>query len=603
MNIDFLANPFIITSKPLIKNYDEFNMSQTLNSAYIYWNKKTDIHQYHKKGFSIYIIGYILDINNGDLNVDEISKKIYNELVSSYDEFLDYIDCLNGRYIIVIDYDNDTRIYTDATSLRPIYYYNKSFFASHEVVVKEVVTAELNIHFNKIGGNNGYLDYTSYESIYKFIPNLYFTFNDKDFVRFFPRKDYNATSLDELIPQTNSYFKEQVKWLNKNYKKIYLSLTGGIDSKFSLAITKVLKQKIEYFTYMIDLENTVEGERKRIYAIDNDLVKILSYNLDLNHKTFLLRDYLPPNNYRNQLKHHISSHHSLALSYLFHREFDSNAIHLKSTINEVAKMPFPELMDKTEDLERLYKYSIRWQVKSLKRKPKLGKKMFYEYLERVKFDKEILHNFNLPLLLYLESRMGNWHSNITLETDNTMETFILVNSRRILNSISYLPKEERKNKEFLFETINEFWPILNYFLPNSKKTLKDLSSYNNSVSYFNDKVRITDFHNIILRNDNGKIYVQPNDSIDLMSDLVNFRIKNQSNQSLQLKFESNYSLNQKNIFVKINQKNYWLNEFKNGITFQLDKQEILEVTYSFSKNLKDSALLDAKKLGISIINN
>src|SRR5699024_4694157 len=185
----------------------------------------------------------------------------------------------------------------------------------------------------------------------------------------------------------------------------------------------------------------------------------------------------------------------------------------------------------------------------------------------------------------------------------TMETFILVNSRKILNLISYLPKKERKNKEFLFETINEFWPILNYFLPNSKKTLNDLLSYNNSVSYFNDKVRITDFHNIMLKNDNDKIYVQPDDSIDLMSDLVNFSIKNQSNESFQLKFESNYSLNQKYILVKINQKQYSLNEFKNGITFHLDEQAILEVSYSFSKNLKSSALLDDKKIGISIINN
>lgn len=231
--------------------------------------------------------------------------------------------------------------------------------------------------------------------------------------------------------------------------------------------------KICFFTYIADLDKVKDRVRKNIYLKDKEIVQNIAGNLNLNHQVYNLKDYYPADEFKKEIRSISSSNHSLNVSYLMYKEFEEDSIHIKSTLYEIAKMPYPAEMDFTTDFDRLFKLSTKWQTTSFKKNVKDKKEYFNAFIERSKFKEISDFNYNLPMLLFWESRMANWHSNITQETDHTSETFIFLNSRYILDLLMRADFNVRKNKEILTDIVHLKWPILQYFIPNTYRTLKD----------------------------------------------------------------------------------------------------------------------------------
>ena len=95
------------------------------------------------------------------------------------------------------------------------------------------------------------------------------------------------------------------------------------------------------------------------------------------------------------------------------------------------------------------------------------------YYERNLTSEILDYNYNLPLMLYWEFRMANWHGNLTQETDFIIDTFIFINSRYLLNQLTSLSSEDREDKKYLKKIVTGHWPALNYFVANSFDTLED----------------------------------------------------------------------------------------------------------------------------------
>src|SRR5699024_5844335 len=104
---------------------------------------------------------------------------------------------------------------------------------------------------------------------------------------------------------------------------------------------------------------------------------------------------------------------------------------------------------------------------------KLLFRQYHDAFKRNKLIDVIDKGYSLPLILYWEFRMGNWHGNITQETDKTSETFIFMNNRFMIDQLQTLRIEDRKTKGYLYGIINSFWPALNYFNANELTTISD----------------------------------------------------------------------------------------------------------------------------------
>ncbi|MCC4722382.1 hypothetical protein [Salinicoccus sp. RF5] len=603
MDKTLTRKPFVFSPRELDRIRDEFDCTEEFTSGYLYYDEKTAVKKVFSDGVKVVLVGYILDISSGEKSAEEILKNLC-ELFSYEDKeaFYNQLDFMNGRYILIMDDGKDTQLYTDATCMRPVFYWNKEIFASHESLVNHAVEKEKNIKLNRDWYTmNGFLDYSNTEEIYKMNPNVLFSSVKKDFVRYYPRVTSQRLSVEDVIENTLPYYQPQTEWLKENYNKIYQSVTGGFDSKVSLALTKPIMENIEYFTYMINLDNTPDTPFSRIYKKDKDLVDRLIYNLRLDHKYYFFSDYVIPDEYEDTLKKTVSSNHSYILSYLTYKEFIPESVHVKSTIYEIAKLPFLIEYDHTEDVEKLLKVISTWAPKSFKKNTKWLTKMFKGYLERSKFDLSNEYSYNLPMLLYWETRMGNWHGNITHETDNTLETFIFVNNRYILNQFMFLEVGARRDKLYFTKIVERFWPMLNYFIPNSYKTLEDISEYSHSVKLEDTDVYLEELVNVEVSFAENNLYIKPKGGTRLRDDEVTFTIRNNTKSDKEIGIKGFYQHPQKNIFILIDGKSQSINVFKEGKSVILQAGSTMKIGYEYTKNFNRASWFEAGKLQVKML--
>lgn len=596
MSKDIIKNPFLISENPI--NYDNLITSETitLSKSFLYYRKNDDITIESRKNMKAILIGYALDTENSELIHEEILSNLLDLYNKDYDLFLDKIDYLNGRFVIVMDSGKDTEIYNDATALRPIFQWNKEVFASHESILKEAVKETFNIGLEDFGINNGYLDATNTVDVYKFNPNLAFSFGNKKFKRIYPRKQYMIVDKETIVQKIITNMEEQVKWLEKSNKKKYFSLTGGYDSKVSLSMIKPLVNSIDFFTYMTDFKNTKSVVKKEIYYKDNEIVKRLASNINLNHQMYGLENYNADDEFKALIRKHTSSNHSVNVSNLMFKEFEADSLHIKSTLYEIAKMAYPPEMDFTTDYHRLFRLSKKWQTVNFKKKVKKQELYFAAFIERSQFKEIENFNYNLPMMLFWESRMANWHGNIAQETDHTSETFIFLNNRYILDLLLRAEFTVRNNKEILTEIIDRKWPILQYFIPNSYRTLKDEVENSNKFELSNQQIELVNVKNINTVVNNNEIQIMPSEKSFLHDDDLTITFINNSLSYKKVALNGNYKHPQKNIFIKIDDNEYSINEFYKGKELTLPQKTAMTLKFRYVKNFDNQSWYDAGKL-------
>ncbi|WP_271399223.1 hypothetical protein [Salinicoccus roseus] len=607
MDREFQRKPFIISKAALEQTEDWFENSEPLSAAHFYYDDKTEIVTYDYEGISLILVGYILDIEDGTKAAEEILAELcqlYNHEEKT--PFHEKLDFLNGRYILLADDGRDTRLYTDATCMRPVFYWNNEIFGSHEALVRSVVNAEKEIELDrKKYGMNGFLDYTSTEEVFKMNPNLYYSAEDATFTRYYPREEAVTLTTDEVVTNTIDYFKPQVEWLALNYGTIYQSLTGGYDSKVSLAITKPIMDRIEYFTYMIDLENEPDSPYSRIYRMDKDLVDRIVYNLNLRHQYYFFNDYSTPKEYEKKIGRNVSSFHSYVLSYLTYKKFEKNQIHVKSTIYEIAKLPFNKEYDYSQEKDIHLRVVGRWAPKPLKGEAEKIEEMYDDFYERADFETVRTKGYNIPTMLYWEARMGNWHSNITQETDNVVETFIFVNNRHMLNQFLYLDTEAKEKRDYFDKVIAKFWPILNYFVPNSYETLEDRVAGKQTEASTKDVIRmdhknlnVTGLINVDVVSNTDGLEIRPRAGVKLKDETLSLSLENEGGEDVEVVLTGYYEHPEKNIFIRLNDDKCSINEFIEGRAVNIPRGEHLTITYEYAKNFDRSSWYKAGTLKI-----
>src|SRR5699024_4330771 len=113
------------------------------------------------------------------------------------------------------------------------------------------------------------------ENIKSMIPNHSFNFTTKEIRRFFPRENniFTSYSEDEKFRLIERFWKEQLSYYFSKYENFIFSITGGGDSRFSLALLREHLDKVQFFTY-----SRVKGIDNSTYAgkiltLDYQIVK------------------------------------------------------------------------------------------------------------------------------------------------------------------------------------------------------------------------------------------------------------------------------------------------------------------------------------------
>ena len=101
---------------------------------YIYVSK--DMNYAIDRNSHIIILGLVLDSLNNTLDINIILQKACQLINNDINTFYDYLDHLNGRFLIIFKYNGDFYILNDAGGTRSIWYNTKyKIVASHYYIV------------------------------------------------------------------------------------------------------------------------------------------------------------------------------------------------------------------------------------------------------------------------------------------------------------------------------------------------------------------------------------------------------------------------------------------------------------------------------------
>src|SRR5699024_10533582 len=262
----------------------------------------------------IYLLGYCLDIRDGSLSTDEIVSNLIK--TTEKENFYDEVDYLNGRFTLIYTNNENTFITTDATSMKPVFYNAQHKLISiNEYYVKKLFTDECQLTLTK---NTFYrkvfMDFTYNNEVFKFNPSIELEINNFTKKRIFPRKDKGTNSIENGYKMLVPYFSETIKWLKGQPHKIF-SLTGGQDSRLTLAILKSLVNEIEFFTYLKQNKSLKRNKfAKRQYTNDEMIVNQMVDNLNLNHDFFTIPELMETDDYYQTMSETLTSNHSYGLS-------------------------------------------------------------------------------------------------------------------------------------------------------------------------------------------------------------------------------------------------------------------------------------------------
>lgn len=464
---------------------------QKINVKPDYYNEEVIIEKFHYI-YSGRINPYILDDGNNfiiihgeflhigidyQLTNEGLVNRLFKSYFDDYPAFLNLLDFIAGRYVIIIGNKDKVRAYPDASNTRSNYYSLKQNIISSHVFLINAQCNHERFQFSRElpEMKNGLLE-TPFNDIKSLLPNFFFDYNSKKQVRFFPRENNKYTDMDEKekFELIERFWKEQLRYFVSKYDNLIFSLTGGGDSRFSLALSKEYLDKIQFFTYATTKKEDSSSKSAAGLSMDYKIVNQILDVVRLNHKyIYFVDDKIELSEHENFLisRNTIGRHSSFLIPQIKKHYPLSNLMHIRGNLLEIGKTRYYSNIYKESNIEEVKKVFLNRYSKSQEESmQKYVVNKFEEFVENLNYDSNIF-NYHLLDLYHWEVRMGRWHSEILNTHDIIFGTISPFNHRALIDLTLSFPYEKRRDEYVFKEIINRNFSILNFFGDNELTNL------------------------------------------------------------------------------------------------------------------------------------
>ncbi|MCK4799243.1 MAG: hypothetical protein KAT05_17855, partial [Spirochaetes bacterium] len=439
-----------------------------------------EMYSYSQNGNSIVLLGTIIDPVNYISDSNLIIKKLLEKYIQSENDFFDYLDLLSGRFILVIQSSQKTIALHDATGIKTLFYHKLSeeiILSSHIQMIAEIKKYKIRglrldyIKSSSFKTQSRYLPgiSTTYENINILSPNTLIDLSNRKIKRFFPREKLNRQKISpELVDELAILLSNQVDLLSKKYK-LAISLTGGIDSRLTLAAARKNIDDIVCFTYVF---NDDLGHKEDLKFAE-DMCK----KNNINHQIYLIdknKYNKPVDTFRRNSAFIRADSQGIIAKALMDR-YPGGRLHLKSTVSEIGEgfllRHYPPLPAFKIILPYLFSYFF-----NIRRFSKFSLDSFKEYIDITSFCDIFNYNYLYYDMLYWEHRNGCWQSLQIQDFDVSHDTFIIYNNRHILKKLLSVNIIDRLECNLQFQLIKKLWPELldvpiNSWKPKTKRQI------------------------------------------------------------------------------------------------------------------------------------
>src|SRR5699024_8770333 len=250
-------------------------------------------------------------------------------------------------------------------------------------------------------------------------PNFKLNFLVRSVERYFPRSENNYTQLSEekRFEIAEFLWKSQIQHLIKQNKKFILSLTGGNDSRVSLAMMKGFLDDTKLFTYASSEDTAgVTNIYDKTYDIDRNIVGQMLDDLNLNHEFIYYKDdkISIPSDLENAMERNATARHGrFLIGHYLKSLSEENTLHIRANLLELGRayLISPTTNQSKEAILASY-------LKYVQKKNK-GKDLteIEEHISKQndKFHSDDFYDYHIMDISFWETRMGRWHAEILNE--------------------------------------------------------------------------------------------------------------------------------------------------------------------------------------------
>ena len=404
----------------------------------------------------IFCLGKLCDVSNPLASENQILSDLALSLDEhGWDKFYEKLINTGGSYILIVDHVS-TYLFLDATGTIPGYFYDtadQSFIASHpRLIAEQFGLKESRFSYNwrqhpKVGAGGRYYPglVTEFDNVLAITPNQRFDIKNKVSERWYPFRDLHNLSPELAASRVFDYLTNQFVWLKLHQEKFFISLSGGLDTRLTLAMSKKIAHEATYFTYF-DKEKVLNTD----YVITNEM----SQSLGIQLKNFSSGSV--PNKDFTADFYYCEGKIRLAPTTLYQiaKNIPEYHTHIRSNILEVVCGFY--LKNKTnhknkfdaQKLSRLFRNATEYEFIS----------EFQHFIELTSFVHGKFYNYHYSDLFYLEHGLARNYGPIYRGHSGSFDTYIIYNSLTILETLLSMDITDRTSASAVFELIKMGWP-------------------------------------------------------------------------------------------------------------------------------------------------
>lgn len=309
-------------------------------------------------------------------------------------------------------------------------------------------------------------DISQFDGIYRLVPNTYVVFKDgkASVRRFFPTESLRMTSTDEeydkAIEKIAALMHENMRLISLKWKRPAISMTGGMDSKTTVACANGLYDRFLFYSYI-----TMPGDKP-----DAEAAHEIARAIGVDHQIYEIVENAFPmseqNLFRMVIEHNGGDIGTANANDVCKRMFFADTsdfdVEVKSWVSEIGRANYYKKFGKKHMPYRLTPRDMTTMYKFFSYNRKTAcwtDRIFKEYIEKTNFND--IFNYDSSDMYLWEFRYGSWGGSvITCEHRVSYDITIPYNNRLIMNEFLRLPLEKRIKDIPHYDIIRKRNPII-----------------------------------------------------------------------------------------------------------------------------------------------
>lgn len=456
------AGGFVLTKKKLsnVLHMEEFKAPH----GWRIWSDSAVRHDYaeNAKGF-VWINGHWADTSD-EFNTTQqpVASALLGLASQSHDALHKRLQFLGGRFVLLVCMGGEMRVYHDPIGARSVYY------STHEIVCSHLnLLTYLTGDDQKRGTYRAFLtalDETHFTNVRQLLPNFYLTVG-KQVARYYPRAEnpwLNRSTVDKL-DRIHELWSRLLQQYTARRPNITLSLSGGLDSRLMLAMSRNVVTDLHSFTY----GSTDFKKHGRTTNTDMGIVSQLIEVTGLQKHSFIERTKIPnidPELLR-LLRLNTNARHGFDLVSAYRKLYPGDGwLHIRGNGVEIAAGRQASFRPKgSTSFQRFCSSLVPKKFQhTLPDLTARAAELGYEQVES---------GYSRWDLAYWELRLGRWHSQIMNEHFAAFDTVTPVTVREVIDILFSFPDADRNQGTPIYELINASFPVLNFFGVNKSTNL------------------------------------------------------------------------------------------------------------------------------------